>query len=292
MQLTKYRAFGKSRFIQMAVSLLSMLIYWGFSSGIFEILFNYNESSIDYNAQKAEQVRHDMLESSMYLSEYMNIQGYTTTIMFILMLAVLILFYQEKNGLFTFRYVRGESQKKVILSTIFQYSWINALWYYIIYIIYLSIGYCIMGNRMEYIPRNTFDGIFGEGFSAASPYLYYMVQGISSILIGTFIYTLFGCVIALYCKKSYQALLWMLGYFWGTQILLEFFRCTFLKQQAGLAWFIGKFEPTFLYGFYGYVYHNPTIRTALQTMDSLILPVLLSCVLLIIFFRKEEKINA
>lgn len=127
MQLTKYRAFGKSRFIQMAVSLLSMLIYWGFSSGIFEILFNYNESSIDYNAQKAEQVRHDMLESSMYLSEYMNIQGYTTTIMFILMLAVLILFYQEKNGLFTFRYVRGESQKKVILSTIFQYSWINAL---------------------------------------------------------------------------------------------------------------------------------------------------------------------
>lgn len=93
MQLTKYRAFGKSRFIQMAVSLLSMLIYWGFSSGIFEILFNYNESSIDYNAQKAEQVRHDMLESSMYLSEYMNIQGYTTTIMFILMLAVLILFY-------------------------------------------------------------------------------------------------------------------------------------------------------------------------------------------------------
>lgn len=112
MQLTKYRAFGKSRFIQMAVSLLSMLIYWGFSSGIFEILFNYNESSIDYNAQKAEQVRHDMLESSMYLSEYMNIQGYTTTIMFILMLAVLILFYQEKNGLFTFRYVRGESQKK------------------------------------------------------------------------------------------------------------------------------------------------------------------------------------
>ena len=128
MQLTKYRAFGKSRFIQMAVSLLSMLIYWGFSSGIFEILFNYNESSIDYNAQKAEQVRHDMLESSMYLSEYMNIQGYTTTIMFILMLAVLILFYQEKNGLFTFRYVRGESQKKVILSTIFQYSWITALW--------------------------------------------------------------------------------------------------------------------------------------------------------------------
>lgn len=222
MQLTKYRAFGKSRFIQMAVSLLSMLIYWGFSSGIFEILFNYNESSIDYNAQKAEQVRHDMLESSMYLSEYMNIQGYTTTIMFILMLAVLILFYQEKNGLFTFRYVRGESQKKVILSTIFQYSWINALWYYIIYIIYLSIGYCIMGNRMEYIPRNTFDGIFGEGFSAASPYLYYMVQGIPSILIGTFVYTLFGCVIALYCKKSYQALLWMLGYFWGTQILLEF----------------------------------------------------------------------
>ena len=140
MQLTKYRAFGKFRVIQMAVSLLSMLIYWGFSSGIFEILFNYNESSIDYNAQKAEQVRHDMLESSMYLSEYMNIQGYTTTIMFILMLAVLILFYQEKNGLFTFRYVRGESQKKVILSTIFQYSWINALWYYIIYIIYLSIG--------------------------------------------------------------------------------------------------------------------------------------------------------
>ena len=150
------------------------------------------------------------------------------------------------------------------------------MWYYIIYIIYLSIGYCIMGNRMEYIPRNTFDGIFGEGFSAASPYLYYMVQGITSILIGTFVYTLFGCVIALYCKKSYQALLWMLGYFWGTQILLEFFRCTFLKQQAGLAWFIGKFEPTFLYGFYGYVYHNPTIRTALQTMDSLILPVLLS----------------
>ena len=101
MQLTKYRAFGKFRVIQMAVSLLSMLIYWGFSSGIFEILFNYNESSIDYNAQKAEQVRHDMLESSMYLSEYMNIQGYTTTIMFILMLAVLILFYQEKNGLFS-----------------------------------------------------------------------------------------------------------------------------------------------------------------------------------------------
>ena len=112
MQLTKYRAFGKSRFIQMAVSLLSMLIYWGFSSGIFEILFNYNESSIDYNAQKAEQVRHDMLESSMYLSEYMNIQGYTTTIMFILMLAVLILFYQEKERIIYVSLCPGRKPKE------------------------------------------------------------------------------------------------------------------------------------------------------------------------------------
>ena len=82
MQLTKYRTFGKFRVIQMAVSLLSMLIYWGFSSGIFEILFNYNESSTSSPSPQSSPFRHDMLESSMYLSEYMNIPGYTTTILF------------------------------------------------------------------------------------------------------------------------------------------------------------------------------------------------------------------
>ena len=75
-------------------------------------MFNYNESSIDYNAQKAEQVRHDMLESSMYLSEYMNIQGYTTTIMFILMLAVLILFYQEKKRIIYVSLCPGRKPKE------------------------------------------------------------------------------------------------------------------------------------------------------------------------------------
>ena len=73
MQLTKYRAFGKFRVIQMAVSLLSMLIYWGFSSGIFEILFNYNESSIDYNAQKAEQVSERIYEyTGIYNNDYVH----------------------------------------------------------------------------------------------------------------------------------------------------------------------------------------------------------------------------
>lgn len=288
MKLIKYRLFNKYRIMLIGLSLIGMFFFWMFNSGFFQATIGFDKNAIDLTPDRAVEVQKNMLNRTLILDKYMDIMGYTTTIMLVLLFSTVVLFYQEKNGLFAFRYVRGESQKKVILSTIFSHAVINAVLYYLIYVIYLTAGYLFIGNRMSYVPRNTFDGIFGEGFSHRTPYVYYLIQGIPSLLIGTFVYTVMVCVFALFCRKAYQAVICLMSYYWGVQIVLEFLRCSFMGSK--LAWIVGTFEPTHLYGFYGYVYQNPSIGVVVETMSSLLAPILISIVLIVITFRKEEKL--
>lgn len=287
MKLMKFRLFNKFRIGLIGLSLFGMFFFWIFDSGFFNATIGL-KNGVDMTPDRVASTQKHLLESILTLNGYMDTNGYAPTIMLVLLFSSVILFYREKNGLFCFRYARGESQKKVILSTIFSHAFINAVLYYLIYVIYLSVGYLFIGNRMSYVSRNIFDGIFGEGFSHQSPYLYYLVQGIPSFFIGTFVYTVMVCAAALFCRKAYQAVICMLSYYWGLQIVLEFLRKTFMGPR--LAWIVGTFEPTHLYGFYGYVYHNPSIGTVLQAMSSLLVPALVSTVLLVITFRKEEKL--
>lgn len=183
--------------------------------------------------------------------------------------------------------MRGESQKKIVISTIFMYSLINAFLFYFIYFLYLNIGCIITGLKMSNIPRNTFDGLFGQGFCNNHTYLYYLMEGIPSYFIGSFIYTIMACTISLFCKKMYQTIIAMLTYFWSMQIILQLFRKLFGNY---LAYVIGKFEPTYLFGYYGYVYPNPSIITVVQTMSSLLIPIVASIILLILSLRSKEKL--
>ncbi len=288
MKFTKYRIFNKQRMILIGLSLLGMFFFWIFDSGFFEATIGFDKNAIDMTPERAPEVQKRLLSQILTFDRYMDTMGYATTIMLVLLFSTVVLFYKEKNGLFAFRYVRGESQRKVILSAIFSHALINAVLYYLIYVIYTSVGYLFIGNTMSYVPRNIFDGIFGEGFSKRLPYLYYLVQGLPSFFIGTFVYTVTVCAVALFFRKAYQAIICMMSYYWGLQIVLEFLRCTFMGPN--LAWIVGTFEPIHLYGFYGYVYHNPSAGTVLQTMSSLIVPIIVSIVLLVITFRKEEKL--
>lgn len=287
MKLTGYRLFNRQRLLLMALSLLGIFINWIFDSGFFQIITENSMRSPDWSPELTERVKVQFFEN-LTMDKYMDTMGYTTTIMLVLLFSTVVLFYQEKNGLFSFRYVRGESHKKVVISTILNHALINAVSYYLIYVIYLSAGYLFIGDKVGYIPRNIFDGIFGQGFSERYPYMYYLAEGVPPVFIGTFVYSVMSCAVALFCRKAYQAVICMFSYFWGVQIVLEFLRCTFLGPK--LAWIVGTFEPTFLYGFYGYVYQNPSMGVVFQAMSSLIVPIFISVVLLVITFRKEEKL--
>lgn len=287
MRLLRYRIFNLRRIIAGVTALISMWIYWFFYSGVYDETIGYNINSLE--GARTLSAGSGLLKQILTFGRYMDIQGCATTILYLILIFLVTLFYNEKCGLSSFRYVRGEKQSKVILSTIFSHSIINAIVFYVIYVIYTTIGYMLLGNTGLDIPRNIFDGIFGVQFSQKNPYLYYLIQGIPSFFIGTFAYTWMGCCISLVCKRAYQMIICMFSYFWGVQVILEFIRCTFMSQN--MAMMTLNFTPAYLYGFYGYVYPSPTVFTAFQMLLSLILPVLISIIILYIFLRGKEKIN-
>ena len=287
MRLLRYRIFNLRRIIAGVTALISMWIYWFFYSGVYDETIGYNINSLE--GARTLSADSGLLKQILTFGRYMDIQGCATTILYLILIFLVTLFYNEKCGLFSFRYIRGEKQSKVILSTIFSHSIINAMVFYVIYVIYTTIGYMLLGNTGLDIPRNIFDGIFGVQFSQKNPYLYYLIQGIPSFFIGTFAYTWMGCCISLVCKRAYQMIICMFSYFWGVQVILEFIRCTFMSQN--MAMMTLNFTPAYLYGFYGYVYPSPTAFTAFQMLLSLILPVLISIIILYIFLRGKEKIN-
>lgn len=287
MRLLRYRIFNLRRIIAGVTALISMWIYWFFYSGVYDETIGYNINSLE--GTRTLSAGSGLLKQILTFGRYMDIQGCATTILYLILIFLVTLFYNEKCGLFSFRYVREEKQSKVILSTIFSHSIINAIVFYVIYVIYTTIGYMLLGNTGLDIPRNIFDGILGVQFSQKNPYLYYLIQGIPSFFIGTFAYTWMGCCISLVCKRAYQMIICMFSYFWGVQVILEFIRCTFMSQN--MAMMTLNFTPVYLYGFYGYVYPSPTVFTAFQMLLSLILPVLISIIILYIFLRGKEKIN-
>ena len=288
MHIHKYRIFNKYRVLLLIFSLAGMLIYWGFSSSFFSLTIGFDMNAPDIQPGTGREAQRYLLSQILTLDNYMNTIGFASTILPILLFSTVILFYHEKKGLFSFRYMRGESQKKIILSTLFSHAIINAVSYYMVYIIYLSIGYVFIGSNMSYVPRNAFDGLFGQSFSANHAYLYYIIEGIPSYLIGTFVYTIMACSIALFCQKAYQCIIYMLTYYWGLQIILELIRGQFMGPR--LASVFGMFEPTYIYGFHGYVYQNPSVGLIFQIMSSLLLPILISIGLVMSSFLKKEKL--
>ena len=222
MRLLRYRIFNLRRIIAAVTALISMWIYWFFYSGVYDETIGYNINSLE--GTRTLSAGSGLLKQILTFGRYMDIQGCATTILYLILIFLVTLFYNEKCGLFSFRYVRGEKQSKVILSTIFSHSIINAIVFYVIYVIYTTIGYMLLGNTGLDIPRNIFDGIFGVQFSQKNPYLYYLIQGIPSFFIGTFAYTWMGCCISLVCKRAYQMIICMFSYFWGVQVILEFIR--------------------------------------------------------------------
>lgn len=288
MHLYKYRIINKYRILLLLFALAGMMIYWGFSSGFFSLTIGFDLNAPDIKPGTGREIQRDLLSQILTLDNYMNIIGFASTILPILIFSSVILFYHEKRGLFSFRYMRGERQKKIVLSTIFSHAMLNAVSYYMVYIIYLSVGYAFIGSNMSYIPRNAFDGIFGQSFSANHAYLYYVAEGILSYFIGTFVYTVMACSIALFCQKAYQCIIYMVTYYWALQIILGFLRTHFMGPR--LASVFGMFAPTYIYGFHGYVYHNPSVGLIFQIMSSLLFPILISMGLVIASFLKKEKL--
>lgn len=288
MHIQKYRITNKYRLLLLFFALAGMMIYWGFNSHFFSIVFGFDYNAPDIKPGTGKEMQNYLLSQILTLDHYMDIVGFAGSVLPILIFASVILFYQEKKGLFSFRYMRGESQMKILLSTMFSHAIINAVSYYLIYVVYLSIGYAFIGSKMSYVPRNSFDGIFGQSFSANHAYLYYLIEGIPSYLIGTFVYTFMACAVALFCQKAYQCIICMLSYYWALQIILGFIRGQFMGPR--LATVFGMFQPTYLYGFHGYVYQNPSVGLVFQIMSSLLLPIFISVGLVLASFFKKEKL--
>jgi hypothetical protein len=141
------------------------------------------------------------------------------------------------------------------------------------------------GTNAPYaIPRNTFDGIFGQGFSTNHTFLYYTVEGFYKYFIFSFVYSIFSCSIVLLSKKIYQSIIIPTCYFFGFTFLVNFFSGASATNLIVL-------QPTYIQGFNAFINDSPNVSTALLPLSSLIIPIITSLVLITIYIRGKEKTN-
>jgi hypothetical protein len=273
--LYRYRMFNKPRLIMILILLLGMFLYWYISGGMYGATLGFNPNAADI-AGRSDTVQKALILQLKNLDDYTDILGFSSTIVPLMIFFTSALFFEEKNGLYIFAFSRMGKRKDILKSILF-YALYNAAVIYLIYVIYLTAGVVWIGKNIE-IERNLFDGIFGKGFGDSIAYFY--VEGFIPYFIGSFVYTYFSCCIALFARRKYQCILVPMVYYWGLNIIVEFIR-NLINEKVSYQFI--KFEPTFVYGYQGFIYDNPTVFTVLSVCLSLILPAVASVIMIKIY---------
>lgn len=286
--LDKYRILNKYRIIVSCVFLIGMVLTWFFYGGIYSLTLGFDYSAPDLLDPVAAQ--QSMLAELLTYDNYLDLLNFTSTVFPILIFSLSVLIYVEKNGLFIYKYSRNQNQKKVVISTLIKHALYTATVFFTIYIIYMSVGYIFLGDNLSMIndgvttspiPKNIFDGLFGNNFSDEHVFLYYLAEGFYKYFVFSFVYSLFSCSIALLSNKIYQSTVISACYFFGVTFFMNFLSPSAFPNKTML-------QPTYAQGFDSFVYENPTALSALTPLISLIFPILIS-VILIIIYTKDTK---
>lgn len=192
-------------------------------------------------------------------------------------------FFQEKKSVFYYKYIRGQSQRKVILSSLFHHSVYVAVGVFAVYMVYLTIGWFTMRIEPSQVPLTSLDGLFGSHFLENHLYLYFTVCGLYKAFVSTFVYSLLSCSLCLVVSKPYQPILYSSLYYYGLTLFLS---AVPLNRDI-----FHSIQPAMIQGFTEYVYEPPLLFDAIAPLLTLVIPLAISVSIVIYTLRRSEKIE-
>lgn len=272
--LMRYRFFNKYRILLISLFVLGMFLTWFFNSNMYEYVFAFDYHAEDLaNEEIAKEVRDQLIEDTLKF-DYFIAYSYEFTGLLTPFLAGItaIIFMLEKRSVFHQKYIRGQKQSSVIWSSIFWNALFTAVWMYAAYVIYCLIGTTFNQMTIE-IERNTFDAIFGAGFSKNHLLLYHLTEGFVKFFIFTFIYSFFSCAICLVTNKSYI----------GMTVPMIYFLC--LTVLFSIVSHVRFLSPAFTLSFSSYYGLQPW-----EIFVPLIIPILLSVGIILYSLKRSEKV--
>jgi hypothetical protein len=283
--LAKERFINWKKFLLFFALLLALLISYLFISGLFELLFRFDVNAPDLvgRGDCVEQERQSMIYSRLNIHEYMYTVTCMTQVAPLITFAFSIFFFQEKIAIFSQKYVRGQSQKRVILSSLFSHSFYVAVGFYAVYMAYLIIGWCTMSIEPSQVPLDVFDGILGSNFAANHLFLYFTLCGFYKAFMAAFIYSLLSCSICLVVRKAYHPILYSSIYYYGFTLLLSVIP---LNRDV-----FHSIQPGMIQGFTEYVYDPIFVFAAIAPLLTLVIPFAIAVGIVIYTLKRSEKVE-
>lgn len=280
--LTKERFMGWKKFLLFFALFLALLISYLFTSGLFELLFRFDVNAPDL-VGRGEKVRQTLILGRLDIHTYMYTVSCMTQIAPLITFVFSIFFFQEKRAVFQQKYVRGQSQKRVIISSLLSHSFFVATGFYAVYMIYLIIGWCTMRIEPSQVPLNVFDGIFGRSFYENHLFLYFAVCGFYKAFMAAFTYCLLSCSICLVVRKAYQPILFSSIYYYGFTLLLSV-----IPLNRDL---FHSIQPAMIQGFTEYVYNPVLPFDAIAPLLTLSIPFAIAVGIVIYTLKRSEKVE-
>lgn len=277
MSLNQYRFFNKYRIGIAIFFFLSLFVAFFVIHGLYDITFGFDLTAPDIAADPIS-TRHALIEQRTTMDCWADVYLYIMIAIPVLSFGLSALFFREKQGLFFYRYTRGQSHKRVVLSSIFTHAAINGLYFYLAYLLYFTIGYLAFGPDID-LSRTTLDGIFGLNFCSNHPFFYYAIEGFFLYFTASFIYTWLACSIGMLTNRVHHIVLIPACFYFGLSLFIGYI------FPAGMK-FVYLFQP------FKFVYFSLVDWGLLEALTPQLLPLIIAAVLTMLALQKGEKINA
>lgn len=270
--LTKKRCFNNITIITAICMFLVMFLYYGFTFGYFDCLFNFVPS--EGAPDKWEYINIE------YNYDYMMIWG-ALPMQFLLPIfsALPVLrFIDEKHGFLDQAAMKCRSFFKFYMKTIIKYALITAATCFMGYMIYYLVGIIFFRiNPENFDYREMFRDIFGDGLYRDHRYLFYFLEGIPKYIFVPFVYGLFSLGISLWTNKKFMVIFIPTLYYLGFSALMMLLPIGSLKYYLA---------PSFMMAASSFIELN-----TLMLPLSLVIPTLIAATLILarLCYGKEKS---
>lgn len=244
--ITRYRLFNRFRLVILGILFLSMILTYLLQSGVFKLLFFFNTEAPDI-AGRVEEVRSFLIHQVLTMDRWVT-SAFSVLIVLLPVLACasVYLFIKEKRGMFCYRFARKQLYNTVVLSSVLVSTFICSVSFYLVYFLYCLVGFFVIG-------------------------------GFVSVFLLSFVYSLFACSLALVMRKTYQAIMIPILYFFGMSQL-------FAVLSTAIHPMLIVLQPIFTLNFFAYGNAVPIW----EFLVSLVPPLLISAGIIIYVMNRKE----
>lgn len=274
--ITRYRLFNRFRLVILGILFLSMILTYLLQSGVFKLLFFFNTEAPDI-AGRVEEVRSFLIHQVLTMDRWVT-SAFSVLIVLLPVLACasVYLFIKEKRGMFCYRFARKQPYNTVVLSSVLVSTFICSVSFYLVYFLYCLVGFFVTEQEVA-IDRPVLDFIFGAAFSQDNPFLFFVIGGFVSVFLLSFVYSLLACSLALVMRKTYQAIMIPILYFFGMSQL-------FAVLSTAIHPMLIVLQPIFTLNFFAYGNAVPIW----EFLVSLVPPLLISAGIIIYVVNRKE----